>query len=109
MDYYFVWASFDGTTNDPVVYPDGKSIQNLEKQILVHDYSDQSADRDKRHGFPGGNLHGHGRRVYLFPGPHLVGTGCHSRRHRDCLRDWRYHLAGRFPARQRNPARLIST
>jgi hypothetical protein len=33
--YYFVWASFDSTTNDPVVYPDGNSIQNLEKQVLV--------------------------------------------------------------------------
>ena len=33
--YYFVWASFDGTTNDPVVYPDGNSIQNLENEILV--------------------------------------------------------------------------
>ncbi|MDR3456206.1 MAG: Ig domain-containing protein [Verrucomicrobiae bacterium] len=29
------WASFDGSTNDPVVYPDGTSIQNLENQILV--------------------------------------------------------------------------
>jgi hypothetical protein len=33
--FYFTWASFDGTTNDPVVYPDGASIQNLENQILV--------------------------------------------------------------------------
>jgi hypothetical protein len=32
---YFVWASYDGTTNDPVVYPNGSSIQNLENQILV--------------------------------------------------------------------------
>jgi hypothetical protein len=32
--FYFVWASFDGTTNDPVVYPNGTSIQNLENQIL---------------------------------------------------------------------------
>jgi hypothetical protein len=32
---YFVWSSFDGTTNDPVVYPNGMSIQNLENQILV--------------------------------------------------------------------------
>jgi hypothetical protein len=34
-DYYYVWASFDATTNDPVVYPNGNSIQNLENQILV--------------------------------------------------------------------------
>ena len=33
--YYFIWASFDGTTNDPVVYPNGMSIQNLQNQILV--------------------------------------------------------------------------
>jgi len=29
----YILASFDGTTNDPVVYPDGASIQNLENQI----------------------------------------------------------------------------
>ena len=33
--FYFTWASFDGTTNDPVVYPDGMSIQNLQNEILV--------------------------------------------------------------------------
>jgi hypothetical protein len=32
--WYFVWSSFDGTTNDPVVYPNGTSIQNLVDQIL---------------------------------------------------------------------------
>jgi hypothetical protein len=30
----FIWGSFDGTTNDPVVYPDGASIMDLEAQIL---------------------------------------------------------------------------
>lgn len=35
-DLYFIWASFDGTTNDPVVYPDGTSIDNLDYQILVN-------------------------------------------------------------------------
>jgi hypothetical protein len=29
------WASFDSSTNDPVVYPDGTSIANLENQVLV--------------------------------------------------------------------------
>jgi len=29
------WASFDSSTNDPVVYPNGASIQNLENQILI--------------------------------------------------------------------------
>jgi hypothetical protein len=32
---YYVWASFDGTTNAPVIYPDGTSINNLENQILI--------------------------------------------------------------------------
>jgi hypothetical protein len=32
---YFVWASFDGTTNAPVVYPDGTSIDSLENQVLI--------------------------------------------------------------------------
>jgi hypothetical protein len=31
----FVWGSFDETTNDPVVYPNGTSIANLEAQVLV--------------------------------------------------------------------------
>jgi len=30
----FVWGSFDGTTNDPVVYPIGSSIQDLEQRVL---------------------------------------------------------------------------
>jgi hypothetical protein len=33
--FYFVWASYNGTTNDPVVYPDGMSLQNLENQVSV--------------------------------------------------------------------------
>jgi hypothetical protein len=32
---YFVWGSFDGTTNAPVVYPDGQSINNLGGMILT--------------------------------------------------------------------------
>src|SRR5665213_252689 len=31
----FVWGSFDETTNDPTVYPDGTSIANLENQVLI--------------------------------------------------------------------------
>ncbi len=30
----FIWGSFDGSTNDPIVYPSGTSIANLEAQIL---------------------------------------------------------------------------
>jgi hypothetical protein len=29
------WASFDGSTNAPVVYPNGTSVQNIEYQMLV--------------------------------------------------------------------------
>ena len=30
----FLWGFFDGTTNAPVVFPDGASIQELEQQVL---------------------------------------------------------------------------
>ena len=29
-----IWGSFDGTTNAPILYPDGASMMNLEAQIL---------------------------------------------------------------------------
>lgn len=29
------WASFDDSTNDPVVYPNGTSIANLQNQVLI--------------------------------------------------------------------------
>lgn len=32
---YFVLGTFDGSTNDPVVFPNGESINNLENQVLV--------------------------------------------------------------------------
>ncbi len=32
----YLWASFDGTTNDPIVYPQGTSIRDLEAQVLSH-------------------------------------------------------------------------
>jgi hypothetical protein len=31
----YVWGSFDASTNDPIVYPDGTSIANLANQVLV--------------------------------------------------------------------------
>lgn len=30
-----LWGSFDGTTNQPIVYPSGASIVNLENQVLM--------------------------------------------------------------------------
>ncbi len=35
MYQLLAYASFDGTTNDPVVYPNGSSIQNLQNELLV--------------------------------------------------------------------------
>jgi hypothetical protein len=32
---YFVWANFDGSTNAPVVFPNGTSIEDLQNQLLV--------------------------------------------------------------------------
>ncbi len=32
---FFAWGSFDGTTNAPVVYPNGTSITNLENSVLI--------------------------------------------------------------------------
>jgi hypothetical protein len=32
---YFIWATFDGTTNAPTVFPNGTSIANLENQVLI--------------------------------------------------------------------------
>jgi len=29
------WATFDGTTNAPVVYPNGTSLENLENQVVI--------------------------------------------------------------------------
>jgi hypothetical protein len=30
-----IWGSFDGSTNAPVVYPNGTSIENIENQLLI--------------------------------------------------------------------------
>jgi Putative Ig domain len=32
---YFVWASYDGTTNAPTVFPNGTSIADLQNQVLI--------------------------------------------------------------------------
>ena len=32
---YFIWGSFDGTSNAPIVYPNGTSIANLDAQNLI--------------------------------------------------------------------------
>jgi hypothetical protein len=34
----FVWGSFDGSTNDPTVYPNGTSIATLESEALIQIY-----------------------------------------------------------------------
>lgn len=30
-----IWASFDGSTNAPVIYPNGTTVQDLENQVLI--------------------------------------------------------------------------
>jgi hypothetical protein len=35
FDAYYVWGSFDGTTNLPVVYPNTSSIDDIQNQILI--------------------------------------------------------------------------
>lgn len=32
---FFIWGSFDGSTNAPIVYPNGTDILNLENQVLI--------------------------------------------------------------------------
>jgi hypothetical protein len=32
---YYVWANFDGTTNDPVVFPNGTTLEDLQNHILT--------------------------------------------------------------------------
>jgi hypothetical protein len=34
--FYFLYASYDGSTNAPIIYPNGTSIDNLQNQILVN-------------------------------------------------------------------------
>ena len=31
----YIWASYDGSTNNPIVYPNGSSIAGLENQVLI--------------------------------------------------------------------------
>ncbi len=31
----FLWGSFDGTTNAPVVYPNGTSLENLANEAVI--------------------------------------------------------------------------
>jgi hypothetical protein len=33
--FAFIWGSFDGTTNEPIVFPQGRSIVDLENQVLM--------------------------------------------------------------------------
>jgi hypothetical protein len=33
---WFIWGSFDGSTNAPIVFPNGTSITNLENQVLIN-------------------------------------------------------------------------
>ena len=73
---YFIWASYDGTTNAPVVYPDGTSIANLENQVLVQL---TPATLPDGYSSDGGESYGprdhHRERRRFHPALHLVGIG----------------------------------
>jgi|GEM_PF-176262 len=47
-----LWGSFDGTTNDPVVYPNGTSIANLINQVLISVYPQTPVLPDGNGGVP---------------------------------------------------------
>ena len=49
----FIWGSFDGSTNDPVVYPSGSSIANLEAQILFQIITPSLPDGKVGTAYPG--------------------------------------------------------
>jgi hypothetical protein len=48
----FIWGSFDESTNDPVVYPNGTSIDNLGNLILIHISPAQPALSNGTKGVP---------------------------------------------------------
>jgi len=43
QDLFTVWGSFDGTTNNPIIYPIGTSIYDYENQVLTGGGSSASA------------------------------------------------------------------
>lgn len=52
----FVWGSFDGSTNDPVVYPSGTSIADLEAQVLFQIITASLPDGRVGVGYPATQL-----------------------------------------------------
>ncbi len=59
----FIWGSFDGSTNDPVVYPSGTSIANIEAQVLFQIITASLPDGRAGVGLPGDPTPGVGRRA----------------------------------------------
>ena len=52
----FIWGSFDGGTNAPVVYPSGTSIANLEAQILFQITTARPPNGTARTAYPATQL-----------------------------------------------------
>jgi hypothetical protein len=52
----FIWGSYDGSTNDPVIYPSGTSIDNLEAQILFQIVTASLPDGKVGVSYPGTQL-----------------------------------------------------
>jgi len=55
---WFIWSSFDGTTNLPVIYPNGTSIANLSAEALIQISPPPPTLPDGTNGvpYPGGNV-----------------------------------------------------
>ena len=55
---WFIWGSFDGTTNAPVIYPNGTSIANLAAEALIQISPPPPILPDGTNGvpYPGGNV-----------------------------------------------------
>jgi hypothetical protein len=52
----FIWGSFDGTTNAPIIYPDGSSIMNLYAQVLFQIVTPFLTDGQVGHVYPSTQL-----------------------------------------------------
>jgi hypothetical protein len=53
---YFIWSSFDGTTNTPVIYPNGTSIANLSAESLIQISPATLPDGTNGVPYPGGGV-----------------------------------------------------
>jgi len=48
---YWIWGSFDGSTNPPVVFPNGTSITTVENQVLIQIYPNSLTTASVGHAY----------------------------------------------------------